>query len=160
MSDVYAFTSIEWQFARSEDFSLRQFYAILAAREAVFVVEQACPYQELDGLDFDAWHLVGWMDGQVAAYLRVLLPGVRFSEPSIGRVLVARPFRGAGLGRKAMARAVDVIGATYSGQGIRISAQTYLEHFYVGFGFQTVSEPYLEDDIPHIEMLRPAFVRA
>lgn len=150
---------IQWQIARLGDFSLRQLYAILAAREAVFVVEQTCPYQELDGLDLDAWHLVGWAGDQVVTYLRILGPDTRFAEPSIGRVLTAQHFRRQGLGNAAMGRAIDFISTTYPGQGIRISAQTYLEHFYASFGFRTMSEPYLEDEIPHIEMLRAVSTR-
>lgn len=146
---------IQWQIVRLEDLSLRQLYAILAAREAVFVVEQACPYQELDGLDMDAWHVVGWSGKNVAAYLRVLAPGVRFAEPAIGRVLTTQGFRGQGLGREAMTRALEFMEASYPGHSIRISAQTYLELFYAGFGFVKVSATYLEDGIPHIEMLRP-----
>ena len=147
---------IQWQIVRLEGLSLRQLYAILAAREAVFVVEQACPYQELDGLDMDAWHVIGWSGEKVAAYLRMLPPGTRFAEPSIGRVLTTRDFRGQGLGREAMARAIEFMEATYPTQNIRISAQTYLESFYAGFGFVKVSEAYLEDGIPHVEMLRSA----
>jgi len=148
--------TIQWQIARLEDFPLKPLYAILAAREAVFVVEQTCPYQELDGLDFQAHHLVGWAEGRVAAYLRMLEPATRFAEPSIGRFLTTHDFRGQGLGREAMTRAIEFIASTYPGQNIRISAQTYLEHFYGSFDFRTVSEPYPEDGIPHIEMLRVA----
>lgn len=147
---------IRWQIARLEDLPLRSLYAILAAREAVFVVEQHCPYQELDGLDLEARHLVGWHGEEVAAYLRILGPGSRFAEPSIGRVLTTIDFRRHGLGREAMARAIEFMKTVYPGSDIRISAQTYLENFYGSFGFRTVSEPYLEDDIPHIEMLRSA----
>jgi ElaA protein len=146
--------TIVWQFARFQDFSATQLYAIFAAREAVFVVEQHCPYQELDGLDIEAFHLVGWAGDCVAAYLRILGPERRFVEPSIGRVLTTRDFRRQGLGREAMAKAIDFLQRTYSGSSIRISAQTYLEDFYGSFGFRKASEPYLEDNIPHIEMLR------
>ena len=145
---------IRWQWCRLEDLTLPQTYAIFAAREAVFVVEQACAYQELDGLDAEARHLIAWAGDTVAAYLRVLAPGVRFAEPSIGRVMTAAGFRRNGLGRELMAWALAQINAMYTGQNVRISAQTHLEAFYGAFGFVSVSEMYLEDDIPHIEMLR------
>lgn len=146
--------NIRWQWCRLDDLSLQQVYAIFAAREAVFVVEQACAYQELDGLDAEAQHLVAWAGDEVAAYLRVPAPGVRFAEPSIGRVLTAAGFRRNGLARELMTRALAQVDVLYAGQAVRISAQTYLEEFYGAFGFVPVSEMYLEDGIPHIEMLR------
>lgn len=145
---------IDWQWCTPGDLSLGQLYAVFAAREAVFVVEQHCAYQELDGLDLDARHLVGWSGGEVAAYLRVLGPGVRFAEPSIGRVLTSQAFRGSGLGRELVARSLAYVDVRYPAHGIRISAQAHLERFYHSFGFAIVSPPYLEDGIPHVEMLR------
>lgn len=126
---------------------------MLAARVAIFVVEQNCAYQELDGLDADAEHLIAWSGTQVAGYLRVLGPGTRFDDPSIGRIITAQPFRGTGLGRDLVAKGIEHTRLRYPGQPVRISAQKYLEKFYRDFGFVTVSEPYLEDDIPHVEML-------
>jgi len=146
---------IQWQWDRFADLSAPQLYAVCAAREAVFVVEQSCPYQELDGLDLDAMHLIGWSGSEVAAYLRVLGPGVRYAEPSIGRVLTSKPFRGTGVGRTLVEMSLEYIDRHHPGQGMRISAQAHLERFYGSFGFVTASERYLEDDIPHVEMLRP-----
>lgn len=145
---------IKWQWCRIDDLSTGQLYTIFAAREAVFVVEQHCPYQELDGLDLEAGHLIGWSGVEVAAYLRVLGPGVRFAESSIGRVLTAPAFRGSGLGRELVARSLAYVDERYPTHGVRISAQAHLERFYRSFGFASVSAPYLEDDILHIEMLR------
>lgn len=145
---------INWQWCRTDDLSTAQLYSIFAAREAVFVVEQRCAYQELDGLDLEASHLIGWSGGEVAAYLRVLGPGVRFAESSIGRVLTSPAFRGSGLGRELVARSLACIDERYPACGVRISAQSHLEPFYRSFGFASVSPQYLEDDIPHIEMLR------
>jgi ElaA protein len=147
---------IEWQWCSFDELSAQQLYAVLAAREAVFVVEQACAYQELDGLDLDARHLVGWSNAEVAAYLRVLNPGTRFAEPSIGRVLTARSHRGTGIGRTLVAMSLDYLDHHFPAHAVRISAQTHLQPFYSSLGFAVVSGQYLEDGIPHVEMLRPA----
>ena len=146
---------MNWQWCRLDDLTPRECYAVFAAREAVFVVEQNCPYLELDGLDFAAHHLIAWEADDVAGYLRLIEPGAKFAEPSIGRVLTTIPFRRTGLGRTLMQTALKHIDRLYPGQGVRISAQTYLDAFYRSFGFAPCSAPYLEDGIPHIEMLRP-----
>ena len=146
---------INWQWCRLHDLKAQQQYAIFAAREAVFVVEQNCAYQDLDGHDFQVHHLIGWSGDEVAAYLRVFEPGAKFAEPAIGRVLTTKPFRRTGLGRKLMQTALEHIDHLYPGEGVRISAQTYLDAFYRSFGFMPCSEIYPEDGIPHVEMLRP-----
>jgi ElaA protein len=147
-------SDFEWQCSAFDALTPAALYAVLAARSAVFVVEQACAYQDPDGHDERAQHLVAWQDGAVAAYCRVLGPGVKYPESSIGRVLTTAPFRGTGVGRELVARTLTWIDGTYGG-GTRISAQQYLERFYGSFGFRSVSAPYLEDGIPHVEMLRP-----
>lgn len=145
---------IEWQWSTLEEFTPVQLYAVAAARIEVFVVEQNCVYQELDGLDLAARHLTGWSSGKVAAYLRVLGPQTRFTEPSIGRIITTREFRGTGIGRTLVASGVEEAERLYPGQALRISAQAHLQRFYSAFGFVTDSEQYLEDGIPHVEMLR------
>jgi ElaA protein len=145
--------SINWQSCRLEQLTARQLYAVLAAREAVFVVEQRCAYLELDGQDIEAMHLIAWSGGEVAAYLRILPPGARFNRPSIGRVMTARAFRGRGLGRELMVNALQHLDGVLA-EYVNISAQTYLERFYRSFGFEPVSEIYMEDGIPHVEMIR------
>lgn len=147
---------VTWRVERFDELSLDRLYAILAARVAVFVVEQDCPYQDLDGLDDCGLHVSAWSGDAVLAYARVLPPGKRFAEPSIGRVLTTRPARRTGLGRELMRRSIETVERSYPGRSLRISAQQYLERFYTGLGFETVSEPYPEDGIPHVEMLRPA----
>jgi ElaA protein len=147
---------LEWQWCRLGELSGEQVYAVLAARVAIFVVEQNCAYQDLDGLDSDAEHLIAWSGRDVAGYLRVLGPGTRFDDPSIGRIITTQPFRGSGLGRELVTRGIERARMRYPGRPVRISAQKYLEKFYGGLGFETVSEPYLEDGIPHVEMLLPA----
>lgn len=151
--------SPEWRLHAFDQLDVRQLYAVLAARVAVFVVEQDCPYQDLDGLDDIALHLAAWGgDGSVVAYARILPPGTRFEQPSIGRVLTSLPARRSGLGRELMRRAIEVVGERYPGRPMRISAQCYLEHFYRELGFAVDSAPYEEDGIPHVEMKLPAEV--
>jgi len=147
----------EWQLKPFGMLSNTELYALLQARVSVFVLEQACAYQELDGLDAPGLHL--WCaapETGVLAYARILPPGKRFAEASIGRVLTTEAARGQGLGRQLMARAIRVAEDQFGRTGIRISAQCYLEHFYAAFGFEAVGEQYLEDDIPHQEMFRRA----
>lgn len=144
---------LRWQLCRLGELSAGQLYAVLAARVAIFVVEQNCPYQDLDGLDVDAEHLIAWSGTEVAGYLRVLAPGTLFDDPSIGRIITTKPFRGSGLGRDLVAKGLERTRQRYPGKPVRISAQKYLEKFYRDFGFVAVSEPYLEDGIPHVEML-------
>ncbi len=130
-------------------------YAILAARVEVFVVEQDCPYQDLDGLDAASLHL--WAAdaaGRIVAYARITPPGSRFAEASIGRVLTAMSARRTGLGWELMHRAIALAERQFPGSALRISAQQYLERFYTALGFSYVRGPYPEDGIPHIEMLR------
>lgn len=147
---------IAWRVETYAELSLDRLYAILAARAAVFVVEQDCPYQDLDGLDRFGLHVCAWHGEQLLAYARVLPAGHRFAEPSIGRVLTVDAARRTGLGRELMRRSIDIAAGAFPGSGLRISAQQYLERFYAGFGFRTVSDPYPEDGIPHLEMVRDA----
>ncbi len=151
-----------WQWSRFEDLSVADLYAVLALRQAVFVVEQACIFPDIDGHDQHAWHLLGWQappdgrQGHLAAYLRCLPPGEKFVECSIGRVVTAAAVRGTGIGRLLVAEGVRRTAGLYPGQAIRIGAQLHLERFYAGFGFETASAPYDEDAIMHVEMLRVA----
>ena len=147
---------IRWQWCMLDDLTAAQLHAVFASRETVFVVEQNCAYQELDDWDLDAEHLIAWHGQRVAAYLRVLAPSVRFPEPSVGRILTSRQQRGRGLGRELLSRGLSHVDARYPRRNVRISAQVYLERFYRSFGFVPASEPYPEDGIPHIEMLRTA----
>ncbi|MBC7840930.1 MAG: GNAT family N-acetyltransferase [Gemmatimonadaceae bacterium] len=129
---------------------------MLALRSQVFVVEQQCVYLDPDGLDRQAHHLFGWSASEpdtLVCGVRILGPGVAYAEPSIGRVVASPRFRGTGLGRVLMERALVECARLYPGQGIRIGAQHYLERFYAGLGFVTVSAPYDEDGILHVKML-------
>ena len=148
--------SVNWTLAPYEALSLDDLYDLIQARIEVFVVEQDCPYQDVDGRDRDSLHLFARSPvGEVLAYARITAPGVRFDEPSIGRVITTQLGRGKGMGRALMVRAIEAIESHYPQSSIRISAQQYLEGFYSSLGFETVSAPYLEDNIPHLEMLRP-----
>lgn len=142
-----------WRFARFDELTAREVHDILQARSAVFVVEQACVFQDVDGADPPSWHLFAREGDQLVAYCRLVPPGVKFSEASIGRVITTEPGRGRGLGRVLMVEALSRARLLWPGQPIRISAQQRLERFYQSLGFKTVSAPYDEDGIPHVEML-------
>ena len=151
-------TSASWQLARFRDLSVDDLYAIVRLREAVFIIEQNCPYPDADGRDPLAWHLLGWRDGpdgkMLAAYARIFEPGIRYREASIGRIVTAPEVRGTGLGRQLMVEALRRTEQLVPRQPIKIAAQRRLEKFYAGFGFIAISEPYEEDGIMHIDMLR------
>ncbi len=127
-----------------------QLYAILAARSAVFVVEQSCAYQDIDGLDQNAYHM--WLEDEngIAAYVRILPPGARFDDPAIGRVLTTR--RGCGLGFQIMQEALKAVRKIYGAGQVTIEAQVYAEGFYNKLGFVRASDEFDEDGIPHILM--------
>lgn len=147
---------ITWRCSRFDELSAREFHDILQARAAVFVVEQNCAFQDVDGVDPACEHLAGREDGKIVAYCRLVPPGVKYPEPSIGRVITAKSARRTGAGRMLMAKAVERIEALWPGHCIRIGAQQYLERFYGDYGFVQSSEPYDEDGIQHIEMIREA----
>ena len=130
-----------------------ELYRILRARAEIFVAEQDCVYQDLDNKDLNAWHV--WYEDEdgVAAYCRVLDKGVSYEgEGSIGRVIAVK--RGTGLGYKVMMEGIRVAEEKFGQTSLRISAQQYAQGFYEKCGFVRVSEPYLEDDIPHVQMVR------
>ncbi|MEC9406175.1 MAG: GNAT family N-acetyltransferase [Pseudomonadota bacterium] len=148
---------VQWQWKTFVTLSVPELYAVVALREAVFIVEQRCPYQDADGLDADADHLLGWgEDGRLMAYLRVLAPGVRFEQPSIGRVIVHESARRSGLGRQLMQQGLQRCAQRWPNQDVALGAQAHLESFYGSLGFERCSAPYDEDGIPHIDMQRAA----
>ena len=148
---------LRWQEASFEALNVHELYAIIAARQNVFILEQQCFYPDLDGADQAAHHLVGWTpQSEVAAYLRVIAPGVKYAEASIGRVLTTAAARGTGAGRELVRRGVALAARLYPDSPLRIGAQAHLERFYGEVGFVAASAPYDEDGILHIEMLRPA----
>jgi ElaA protein len=148
----------EWQYCSFSELSNEALYAVLAARQNVFILEQQCFYADFDGLDLQAHHVLAWVDidgqRQLGAYLRVLAPGVKYTEMSLGRVLTTKAARGGGIGRELLAQGIACAERLHPGHRIRIGAQRYLERFYQGFGFKTITEPYDEDGIMHVDMLR------
>lgn len=145
---------MDWHVLEFKQLSTLQLYALLQLRAEIFVVEQNCAYQDIDGWDQNALHILGERQQELLCYARILGPGVRYAEPSIGRVINRLRERGNGLGRQLMQLALQECENKYPGMAIRISAQHYLEQFYASLGFSVVSEPYLEDGIPHVEMLK------
>ena len=130
-------------------------YTLLQLRSEVFVVEQACAFQDLDGHDQAAYHLLGYTEaGELAAYARLFAAGRSYAQVSIGRVVTAPRHRRAGLGRQLLNQAIAQCDELFGAQPIKIGAQLYLKAFYESFGFVQQGEGYLEDGIPHIYMLR------
>lgn len=149
---------VSWQCTSFQDLSPDDLYSAMALRQIVFVVEQNCPYLDADGVDSKGHHLFGWKSGdgwkRLVAYARIFPPRVKYAEASIGRVTTHPDVRGTGLGHILMAEGIRQIEEKGWGSEIRIAAQMYLERFYEGFGFRRVTEPYLEDDIWHVDMRR------
>ncbi len=144
---------MNFEFKHFNELSLEELYGILQLRAEIFVVEQDCVYNDLDGFDKDAIHQFLLKNGNVIAYSRLLKPGARFSEYSIGRVIVKSSERGTGLGIQMMEEAKSFILNKWNAQTIKISAQKYLLRFYENLGFRVVTEEYQEDGIPHFGML-------
>ena len=147
---------LDWRIRRFGELTPFELQRIHGARQAVFVVEQACAYLDADEHDEAACHIAAWpADAPAAplAYARLLPPGAKYAEPSMGRVLTAASARGRGLGREVVRRVLECAARQYPGHGMRISAQSHLERFYAEWGFVAVGGRYLEDGIPHTEML-------
>lgn len=138
-----------------DEFSPRDLYAMLKMRIDVFVVEQKCAFPELDGKDPEALHLRLLAGNELLASTRIIAPRGPEDPAYIGRVLVSPDHRGKRLGEKLMVESIAACERLFPGHPIALSAQSHLQKFYTSFGFETVSEEYLEDDIPHIDMLRP-----
>jgi ElaA protein len=144
---------MHWNWTRFETLGVQGLYDILALRCRVFILEQGA-YLDPDGLDAHSWHLQGRdAGGLLQAYLRVVEPGHKYAEPSIGRVVVAPERRGSGLGRALMREGLARCATCWPGRGVRISAQARLQRFYRELGFAPVGDEYLEDGIPHRQML-------
>jgi len=145
---------IQWQIKSFDHLSVHELYDILRLRSEIFVVEQNCVYLDLDGKDKLALHLFGEFEGKIVAYSRLFEPGISFDNSSIGRVVVDANFRARQWGQDLMREAIAGIKAHFGESKITIGAQLYLKKFYESHGFVQTSEMYLEDDIPHIEMIK------
>jgi ElaA protein len=149
---------LEWRWKTFADLTNIEVYEMLAARNAVFIVEQNCVYGDVDGLDMQAWHLLAYgpaVDSApptLAGYLRVLLPDADDTDVRIGRVLTTAEFRGVKLGNAMLERSIAHIRAQWPGTPIRLHAQAHLQGFYGAFGFAPVSEIHDDDGIPHVWM--------
>jgi ElaA protein len=149
---------LHWQWKLFPELTVDELYRVLALRAQVFVVEQQSIYQDADGYDPGSHHLLGRLPGEqeppLAAYCRVLPPGLKYPQASFGRIVTAPSVRRHGYGRLLVEKAITFIEERYPGAPIHIGAQHYLQRFYEGFGFRQVSDVYDEDGIPHIDMLR------
>jgi len=148
---------ITWHYKSFEELSKQELYAILRLRNEVFIVEQHCNFQDLDNKDQKCGHLLGMRGELLAAYSRIVPPGVSYEYPSIGRIVVSPAARGTGAGIALLNQSIRQLESIYGKVEIRIGAQLYLKRFYESFGFRQSSEEYVEDEIPHIEMTRPRF---
>lgn len=137
-----------------EELDLHQLYQILQLRAEVFVVEQDCVYQDIDGKDHKALHVLGLEGKDLVAYTRIFPPGIYFSEAAIGRVVVKEEHRNKNYGHEILTASIKAIEEYYQTLNIKLSAQTYLTKFYESHGFEQVGEGYLEDGIPHIAMIK------
>ena len=145
---------LNWETNTLHDLSVIDYHHIMALRTSIFVVEQNCPYQDIDDKDLTAFHVYGKIDQNVIAVCRILPAGISYAEISIGRVAVSMEYRGTNVANDLMQQTIHFIENQWGKKDIRISAQQHLTTFYNRFGFVQVSEMYLEDDIPHVEMLR------
>lgn len=143
-----------WHFKKFEALNPYELYQIMQLRNEVFVVEQNCVYNECDGKDPKCLHLWCTLNGEIAAYCRIVPPGVSYDEPSFGRIVSKPGYRDRKLGHQMMSFILQVIENYYNTTSVKISAQVYLEKFYEQYGFHQTSEHYLEDTLPHMEMTR------
>jgi ElaA protein len=146
---------MQWTWKKFSELSPSELYEILKLRQKVFVVEQNCAYLDCDDLDQHSIHLLGLKNEKLLAYLRILPPGLKFPEASLGRVVTTAEARGSGAGKLLMTEALRKIEILHGKIPVRISAQSNLQKFYADFGFQSQGSEYLEDNIPQVKMLRP-----
>lgn len=151
-------SGLVWRTCPFNELSLRELYLMLQLRQDVFVIEQDCIYRDMDDADQRCQHMLAFSeedDASLVAYLRVLPPGMRAAEPIIGRIIVATAARGNGIGARLVRRGIEFCREQHPGQTIRILAQAQLEGFYRQFGFEVLSDPYMEEGLLHIDMQLP-----
>ena len=147
---------LHWLLKRFDELTPYQLYAILQLRNEVFVVEQNCVFQDADDKDQNSYHLMGFLDNKLVAYTRLVPAGVSYEQASIGRVVTSPLVRRSGAGKLLMQQSIDSLYTLFGKVPIKIGAQLYLQHFYESFGFERISDIYLEDGIEHIYMLKAA----
>ncbi len=147
-------SGIAWRYLAFEELTAAELYAVLQLRAEVFVVEQACIFQDMDGADAQAMHLLGSLQGTLVAYARCFAAGIKFAEASIGRIVTRPGVRGSGTGHALVEKAIRCLSQPSGAQVIKIGAQARLEAFYRQHGFEKAGLPYLEDGIAHIDMVR------
>ena len=148
--------TIDWIYKKFSDLSPLELYQLLRLRSEVFVVEQNCVFLDMDNIDQQCFHLLGSAENKLVAYARIVPPGIVYTEPSIGRVVTSPSVRKHGFGKLLMQQSIDLVHKLFGNSSIKIGAQYYLKEFYSSFGFQQVSDVYLEDGIEHIYMLKNA----
>ena len=144
---------MQYTIKKFEDLTNIELYKLLQLRQEIFIIEQTCIYPDIDSKDENAHHLLAFDEDRITGCLRILEKGISFEEISIGRVVVSKPYRGQGIAKQMMQQALAFIKGELSEKRIKISAQSVAIPFYKGVGFKVVSEEYLEDDIPHVDML-------
>ena len=147
---------MEWVLKKFHELTLDELYAILELRSKVFIVEQNCIYNDPDGKDQAAFHLMGLETDELIAYTRIISPGVVYPDPAIGRVVTSPSKRKSGLGRELMNQSIEHCQSLFGRTPITLSAQVYLKNFYESLGFFAIGDEYLDDGIPHVEMRRKA----
>jgi ElaA protein len=146
---------INWSFKKFDNLTSHELYSVLQLRNEVFVVEQNCVFQDADDKDQDSHHLMGWDDETLVAYSRIVPSGIAYdSFPSIGRVVTSPKTRRSGIGKILMQQSIEELQKLFGQSSIKLGAQLYLKKFYESFGFVQSSDVYIEDGIPHIEMIR------
>ncbi|SEW05907.1 ElaA protein [Chitinophaga sp. YR573] len=143
-----------WIVKTFEELTTTELYALLRLRSEVFVVEQTCAFQDMDDTDQLAVHVMGYIDNELVAYTRLFGPGIKYEYASIGRVVTSQKVRSSGAGRQLMEYSIAIVEERFGKAPIKIGAQQYLQKFYTSLGFVQSSEMYMEDAIPHIEMIR------
>lgn len=141
-----------------DSLTVKELYAILKLRSEIFVVEQNCVFLDIDGKDLSCQHLMLYQNKELMAYARIVPAGLSFTEPSIGRIVSSHAARGKGFGRQLVSLAIANCQRLYGNKPIKIGAQLYLKSFYESFGFVIYGEEYLEDDIVHVDMIRPVTI--
>ena len=144
---------LHWVLKKFEELTPFELYNIMQLRNEVFVVEQNCVYQDADNKDPKSFHFMGWDNTTLVAYTRIIPQGISYTEASIGRVVSSPKYRGTGAGRTLMQLSINNTFRLFNCKAIKIGAQLYLKKFYESLGFVQCSDQYLEDNIPHIEMI-------